>query len=201
MASSPLQLLGFFLALIGVATTVTATVMVEWKTHGHSHRIIEGLWMTCSVGHRTTCEVHDSLLKLSDQVQITRAILLVSIFLSTVGLMIATIGMKCTRFMEGKPNAKGAVARIGGIMFMVAGIMTLIITSWYVKKIISDFHHDHHLHRFEFGTAVFVSWAGGLLTTFGGAFLICQKCSRSSSTRSINSNRLLQNNKSNSNYV
>ncbi|XP_061634760.1 claudin-1-like isoform X1 [Phyllopteryx taeniolatus] len=201
MASSALQLLGFFLSLIGVAATVTATIMVEWKMHGHSHRIYEGLWMTCSVGHRTTCEVHDSLLKLSNQVQITRGILLLSVFLSVVALMVSTIGMKCTRFMEGRATAKGAVSRIGGIMFMAAGLMTFVITSWYVKKIVADFHHSHHLHSFEFGKAVFVSWAGGFLTTFGGAFLTCQRCSRSSSSRSINSNRLLQTNKPNSNYV
>ncbi|KAM9795857.1 claudin-1-like [Syngnathus typhle] len=201
MASSPLQLLGFILALIGALSTVTATIMVEWKMHGHSHRIYEGLWMTCSVGHRTTCEFHSSLIKLSDQVQITRGILLLSLFLSAVALMVSTIGMKCTRFMEGRANAKGAVARIGGIMLMAAGLMTFIITTLYVKKVVADFHHAHHLHSFEFGNAVFVSWAGGFLTTFGGAFLTCQRCSRSSSSRSISSNAMLQSNKSNSNYV
>ncbi|XP_077391383.1 claudin-1-like isoform X1 [Festucalex cinctus] len=201
MASSALQLLGFFLSLIGVAATVTATIMVEWKVHGHSHRIYQGLWMTCSVGHRTTCEFHDSLLKLSNQVQITRGIMLLSVFLSGVALMVSTIGMKCTRFMEGRATAKGAVARIGGIMFMISGVMTFIITTLYVKKVVADFHHAHHLHTFEFGKAVFVSWSGGFLTTFGGAFLTCQKCSRSSSPRSITSNGLLQSNKANNNYV
>ena len=66
MASSGMQLLGFFLSLLGVATTIAATFMVEWKkqSQGKSHRIYEGLWMSCSGNERTTCELHESLLKL-----------------------------------------------------------------------------------------------------------------------------------------
>lgn len=66
MASSGLQLLGFFLSLVGLAATVAATCMVEWKKQqqGKTHRIYEGLWMSCSGNERTTCEFHQSLLKL-----------------------------------------------------------------------------------------------------------------------------------------
>lgn len=66
MANSGLQLLGFLLSLLGLLTTVAATFMVEWKKQfqGKTHRIYEGLWMTCSGNERTTCEHHHSLLKL-----------------------------------------------------------------------------------------------------------------------------------------
>ncbi len=66
MASSGLQLLGFLLSLVGLAATVAATFMVEWKKQqqGKTHRIYEGLWMSCSGNERTTCEFHQSLLKL-----------------------------------------------------------------------------------------------------------------------------------------
>ena len=66
MASSGLQLLGFSLALVGLAATVAATMMVEWKKQyqGKTHRIYEGLFMSCSGNERTTCESHMYLLKL-----------------------------------------------------------------------------------------------------------------------------------------
>ncbi|XP_054645128.1 claudin-1-like isoform X3 [Dunckerocampus dactyliophorus] len=192
MANSALQLIGFFLSLTGLAVTMMATVMVEWKRHfqGKSHSIYEGLWMSCSGEHRTTCELHESVLELPFEIQITRALLLLSIFLSAVALLVSTVGMKCTRFMDNKA-IKSSVARIGGIIFMISGIMTFGVTSWFVKKIVHKVHESHHLHSFEFGRAVFVSWAAGLLTTAGGAFLTCGRCSRSSASSSISSNHLM----------
>ena len=47
--------------------------------------------------------------------------MLLSIFLSTVALMVSTVGMKCTRFMDGKAESKSTTAMVGGIMFLVAG--------------------------------------------------------------------------------
>ncbi|XP_029286086.1 claudin-19 [Cottoperca gobio] len=203
MASSGLQLLGFFLSLVGLAATVAATLMVQWKKQyqGKTHRIYEGLWMSCSGNERTTCEFHQYLLKLPTEVQATRAVMLLSVFLSTVALMVSTVGMKCTRFMDDKPESKSITAMIGGIMFMVAGLLTVIITSWYVKMIVQIFHESHRLQSFEFGNAVFVSCAGGLLTIAGGAFLSCRRCSRSQSTGSLSSNKLLSTTYPKSNYV
>ncbi|XP_041791759.1 claudin-1-like [Chelmon rostratus] len=203
MASSGLQLLGFLLSLVGLAATVAATFMVEWKkqSQGKAHRIYEGLWMSCSGNERTTCEFHQSLLKLPTEVQATRAVMLLSIFLSTVAVLVSTVGMKCTHFMDGKPESKATTAVIGGIMFMVAGLLTLIITSWYVTMIVQTFHKSHRLESFEFGKAVFVSWAGGLLAMAGGAFLSCRRCSRSSSSESISANHLFPNSSQKSNYV
>ncbi|XP_035509578.1 claudin-19 [Morone saxatilis] len=203
MASSGLQLLGFLLSLVGLAATVAATFMVEWKkqTQGKTHRIFDGLWMSCSGYERTTCELYQSLLKLPDEVQATRAVMLLSIFLSTVALMISTVGMKCTHFMDSKPESKSTTAMIGGIMFMVSGLLTIIITSWYVKMIVDTSHNAHHLDNFEFGKAVFVSWVGGLLTMAGGSFLSCRRCSRSESNESISGNHLFPTTNQKSNYV
>lgn len=202
MASSGMQLLGFLLSLVGLTTTVAATLMVEWKKQyqGKSHRIFEGLWMSCSGNERTTCEFHQYLLKLPSEVQVTRAVLLLSIFLSMVALLVSTVGMKCTHFMDGTPKSKSTTAMVGGIMFMVAGLLTIIITSWYVKMIVQISNASHRLHSYEFGNAVFVSWAGGFLAMVGGAFLSCRRCSRSQGG-SISSNHLLPTTHSKSNYV
>nr|XP_040040430.1 claudin-19 [Gasterosteus aculeatus aculeatus] len=201
MANTGLQLLGFFLSLAGLAATVGATLMVEWKKQfqGETHRIFEGLWMSCSGNERTTCEFHQYLLKLPTEVQATRAVMMLSIFLSAVALLVSPVGMKCTRFMDGNEESKSTTAMVGGIMLMVAGLLTLIITSWYVKMIVQIFD-SNHLQSFEFGNAVFVSWAGGILTMAGGAFLGCRRCSRSQSTGSISSN-LLSTTHPKSNYV
>ncbi|XP_074525206.1 claudin-19 [Halichoeres trimaculatus] len=194
MASSGMQLLGFFLSLVGLAATVAATFMVQWKkqSQGKSYRIYEGLWMSCSgSAERTTCEFHQSVLKLPTEVQATRAVMLLSILFSAVALLVSTVGMKCTHFMDGKPDSKSITAMIGGILFIIAGLLSVGITSWYVSKIVHKFHGAHRLESFEFGTAVYVSWAGSLLSIAGGAFLGCRRCSRSESSESISVNHLL----------
>ncbi|KAM4549422.1 claudin-1 [Odontesthes bonariensis] len=201
MASSALQLLGFLISLAGVAATVAATFMVEWSKEAQGkHRVYEGLWMTCSGTERTTCEIHQSVLKLSTEVQATRAVMLISLFLSAVALMVSTVGMKCTHFMDSMPKSKSTIALIGGILFMVSGLLAIIITSWYVKMIVQTFKESHRLQSREFGNAVFVSWGGGLFTVIGGILLSCQRCCRSRS-ESIGSNELLSTTKSKSNYV
>ncbi len=55
------------------------------------------------------------------EVQATRAVMLLSIFISTVAVLVSTVGMKCTHFMDSKPDSKSTTAMTGGIMFMVAG--------------------------------------------------------------------------------
>ncbi|CAJ1060658.1 claudin-19-like [Xyrichtys novacula] len=192
MASSGLQLLGFFLCMVGLAATVGATLMVEWKKQyqGKTHRIYEGLWMSCSGNERTTCELHQSLLKLPIEVQATRSVMMLSILLSSVALLVSTVGMKCTHFMDDKPDTKSITAMIGGLLFILSGLLTVIITSWYVSNIVHIFKASHRLESYEFGKAVFVSWAGGLLVIAGGAFLSCRRCSRSGS-ESISVNHLL----------
>ncbi|CAG5864527.1 claudin-19 [Menidia menidia] len=202
MASSALQLLGFLISLVGVAANTAAIFMVEWRKEAQGKfRIYEGLWMTCSGTERTTCEIHQSVLKLSTEIQATRAVMLVSLFLSAVAVMVSTVGMKCTRFMDSMPRSKSMVALAGGIMFMVSGLLVIAITSWYVKVIVQTFKESHRLQSREFGNAVFVSWAGGLLTMIGGVFLSCQRCCGGRSSESLTSNELLHATKPKSNYV
>ncbi|KAM9384257.1 claudin-19 isoform 2-T2 [Pholidichthys leucotaenia] len=201
MASLALQLLGFLVSLTGAAATVAATFMVEWKKRAQaSHRIYEGLWMTCSGNDRTTCEMYESVIKLPPEIQAARAVLLLSLFISALALIVSTVGMKCTRFMEGMPEGKATTAVVGGIMFMVSGLLTIIITSWFVSKVVQTSQNAHHLESYEFGKAVFVSWAGGLLTMTGGAFLSCRICCQSR-TNPSNSNEVLAAVNTKANYV
>ncbi|XP_071777962.1 claudin-19-like [Centroberyx gerrardi] len=190
MASSGLQLLGFMLALVGLAATIAATYMVEWRVSyditEDQYRTSKGLWMTCSgrSGGIVTCQLYESLLKLPIEIQATRAVMLVGIFLSSVALVVSTVGMKCTRFMDGKEQSKSTVVLAAGVMFIISGLLTLAITSWYVRVIVESFFGSNNLRRYEFGSAVFVSWAGAIFTLAGGVFLSCRRCSKSGSSMS-----------------
>ncbi|XP_041862635.1 claudin-7-like [Melanotaenia boesemani] len=204
MASSALQLLGFLISLIGVAATVAATVMVEWtKNFRGEHRTYEGLWMECESDdiELWICETHQTLIKLPIEIQATRAVMLVSLFLSAVAVMVSVVGMKCTHFLDDVPDSKSKTALTGGILFMISGLLTIIITSWYVKMIVTESGELDDKLRKEFGHAVFVNWAGGLLTVIGGIFLSCMRCCGTKSSVSRSPSQLLPTTKPKSNYV
>ncbi|XP_056460623.1 claudin-1 [Gadus chalcogrammus] len=180
MASSGIQLFGFLLAVVGLAAIVTATCMVEWTTFESSEEQAEiygGLWETCRVtSSRMSCKARDSFLELSWGIQVTRAVLISSICLSSLAVLVSIWGMKCTRFMEDREETKRFMALSGGVMFMISGLLALVVTSWYVGLLIEAYKNAHHLDRYEFGNAAFVSWVGSILSLVGGAFLNCRRC-------------------------
>ncbi|XP_047231399.1 claudin-1-like [Girardinichthys multiradiatus] len=204
MANSGLQICGFLLSLVGVSATIAATFMVEWgKDSQAKHSVYEGLWMSCSgTSERSTCENYKYLLKLPIEVQATRAVMLVSLFFSAMALIASTVGMKCTRFMEAMPQSKGNATAVGGMLFIISGVLTLIITSWYVSRIVEIHNTAHRLQSREFGHAVFISWAGGFFTALGGVILSLRRCWGSKgSAQSISTNQLLSTTNLKSNYV
>lgn len=79
MASMAVQLLGFFLGLLGLVGSVVATVLPHWRRTSYvgsniitATAYMKGLWMEC-VWHSTgiyQCEVHRSMLALPPDLQV-----------------------------------------------------------------------------------------------------------------------------------
>lgn len=79
MASMAVQLLGFFLGLLGLVGSVVATVLPHWRRTAYvgsniitATAYMKGLWMEC-VWHSTgiyQCEVHRSMLALPPDLQV-----------------------------------------------------------------------------------------------------------------------------------
>ncbi|XP_048374156.1 claudin-7 [Sphaerodactylus townsendi] len=184
MANSGLQLLGFALALLGWVATLAATVMPQWQISSYAGdniitavAIYQGLWMSCawqSTG-QIQCKVYDSVLSLKASLQATRALMVVSIVLGAVAMGVAVMGMKCTRCGGDNKVVKARIAMTGGIVFLVAGLASLIACSWYGNQIVTDFYNPLTPvnTKYEFGAAIFIGWAGAALVIFGGALLCC----------------------------
>lgn len=79
MSSMAVELLGFFLSLLGFMGTVVATVLPHWRSTAYiganiitAVGYLKGLWMQC-VWHSTgiySCEMHRSLLALPPDLQV-----------------------------------------------------------------------------------------------------------------------------------
>ncbi|XP_021475219.2 claudin-1 [Oncorhynchus mykiss] len=186
MTSSAVQLPGYALALIGLVGSVIATTMVEWKRHSYTESTVTsketylGLWMSCTVDatRHTMCVNYKSLFHLPAEILTTRVVMILSVLLSAIGVLVATLGMRCTRCLEEDEKQKDRVAIVGGFLFIIAGVLAISVTSWFANAIIRSFVFSDSptsLHnRFEFGNAVLVSWGAGICSVVGGFLLGCR---------------------------
>ncbi|XP_010864683.2 claudin-1 [Esox lucius] len=186
MTSSGVQLFGYALALIGVLGSVVATTMVEWKRHSYTENTITskeiylGLWSSCTVDvtRNTMCATYKSIFHQPAEILATRVVMILSIMLSAIGLLLATLGVKCTHCLEPDEKAKSRVAVVGGVFFIIAAVLALSVTSWFANTVVKSFEFSESYipsyDRFEFGNAVLVSWGAAFCSLVGGCLLACQ---------------------------
>ncbi|KAM9850864.1 claudin-14-like [Aulostomus maculatus] len=181
MASMAVQLLGFFLGLLGFVGSVVSTVLPHWRnaTFGGSNGIsatayMKGLWMDC-VWHSTgiyQCEVYKSLLALPRDLQVARALMVLSCVTSILAAGVSVMGMKCTRFAHGS-SLKSPLVLSGGICFVCAGLLCLVTVSWTTNDVTVDFY-DFSIPgemKYEIGLAVYLGYAAAFLSLSGGLVL------------------------------
>ncbi|XP_061697548.1 claudin-14-like [Syngnathoides biaculeatus] len=190
MASTAIQLLGFFLSLLGFVGTLVATLLPHWRSSAHigpsiitATAYMKGLWMEC-VWHSTgiyQCELYRSLLALSQDMQAARALMVLSCVSSVLAVVVSVMGMKCTYFAQAS-LIKSPLVMSGGICFVCAGLLCLTTVSWTTNDIIKDFY-DPFLPsgtKYEIGLAVYLGYVSACLSLCGGLVL----CWRSSGQRS-----------------
>uniref|UniRef100_H3DFB3 Claudin n=1 Tax=Tetraodon nigroviridis TaxID=99883 RepID=H3DFB3_TETNG len=185
MASLGLQILGVGLAVLGWIGNILICMLPLWKVSAFiganiitAQTIWEGLWMNCvnqSTG-QMQCKVYDSMLALSQELQASRAMMIIAIILAVLGVMISIVGAKCTNCIE-EEGAKAKVMIIAGIFFILSGILVLIPVSWTANVIIQDFYNPIicRSQRREIGAALYIGWATAALLLIGGAML-CSSC-------------------------
>ncbi|XP_038554278.1 claudin-7-B-like isoform X2 [Micropterus salmoides] len=193
MANKGLQLLGFALALLGVIGLIIGTIMPQWKMSAYvgdniitAVSMYEGLWMSCafqSTG-QMQCKVYDSILQLNSALQATRALMIVSIIVTVAGLGVACMGMKCTNCGGDDKTKKANISITGGVIILVGALCSVVACSWYANDIIKAFYNPFTLSiqsKYEFGSAIFIAWAGAALAVIGGG-MMSASCRRQKST-------------------
>ncbi|XP_040036786.1 claudin-like protein ZF-A89 [Gasterosteus aculeatus] len=184
MASAGLQIMGIFLAAIGFIGAIITCALPMWKVSAFiGSNIVEaqtywdGLWMNCvmqSTG-QMQCKIYPSMLALASDLQAARALMVLSILVSSMGLLLAVVGGKCTNCIE-DDAAKSKVAIAAGVFFIVGGILCLIPASWTAHEVIRNFYSPIMLEaqKRELGASLFIGWGSAGLLLVGGALLCCQ---------------------------
>ncbi|CAM4641727.1 unnamed protein product [Lepidochelys kempii] len=185
MANSGLQLLGFVLALLGWVALIAATILPQWRMSSYAGDSI----ITAVAVYQGAVDVLRLAEHGADPVQGLR-------FhpqpqLCSPGHAGAHGGLHCVgghrhrRRLHGHDALsqsggdnkvqKARIAMTGGLIFVVGGLAALIACSWYGNQIVRDFY-DVRVPvntKYEFGSAIFIGWAGSALVLLGGGLLSC----------------------------
>ncbi|KAM5180412.1 claudin-4 [Mantella aurantiaca] len=183
MASMGLQVLGIALCIIGWLGSVVVCALPMWRVTAFignnivvAQIVWEGLWMNCVVQStgQMQCKVYDSMLALPQDLQAARALIVIAIVVALLGVLMSIIGGKCTNCVEDE-SAKAKVMIVAGIIFILAGILTLIPVSWSANNIIRDFYNPLvvEAQKRELGASLYIGWASAALLLLGGAMLCC----------------------------
>ncbi|KYO40130.1 claudin-3 [Alligator mississippiensis] len=181
--SMGLEIGGVALSVLGWLGTIICCALPMWRVTAFignnivtAQIIWEGLWMNCVVQStgQMQCKVYDSMLALPQDLQAARALLVVAIVLAVLGLLIALVGAQCTRCVEDE-TSKAKITIVAGVIFLLAGVMTLIPVCWSANTIIRDFYNPLVLdpQKRELGASLYVGWAAAALQVIGGALLCC----------------------------
>ncbi|KAJ8406160.1 hypothetical protein AAFF_G00303910 [Aldrovandia affinis] len=184
--STGLELVGFLLCVGSWLLTGASLGNDYWKVSTFSGSVIisnrqyENLWFSCAEDSAgiTNCRDFESMLALPGYVQACRALMIISLLLGLVGIIVALMGLKCTKIGSASDETKGKIALSGGGLFILSGLSTMIAISWYATRVVEEFYDPFFGGiKFELGTGLYIGWGGGCLAILGGALLCCS-CKR-----------------------
>ncbi|XP_044291998.1 claudin-15-like isoform X1 [Varanus komodoensis] len=182
MASRAFQISALLLAFLGLLLVLGTTVSSNWKiciTVTTFTWFYEGLWMHCTTTSMSVvqCEKFHSFLYLHTYIQACRALMILSLVLGVSGTLLALLGLRCTQLGTATETKKAKIAMIGGMMFILSGLSSMVAVSWYAARVMAEFFDSlYGGTKYELGSALYLGWAGSTLSILGGIFLTCASC-------------------------
>ncbi|KAM4726835.1 claudin-4-like [Anableps anableps] len=187
MASMGMQLLASTLCLLGWVGVFTSCVLPMWRVTAFvgssivtSQTIWEGIWMTCVVQStgQMQCKPYESQLALTADMQAARALMVLAVVTGSVGLLLAFVGGKCTRFLDEEGGGvKEKVAIAAGVVLMLTGLLCLIPTAWAAGSVVKKFYSASiDAQRRELGACLYIGWGAAILLVLGGGLFINSAC-------------------------
>ncbi|XP_068572178.1 claudin-4-like [Cebidichthys violaceus] len=183
--SMGMEIVGIALGVIGFIIAIVTCALPMWKVTAFiganivtAQTIWEGLWMNCVIQStgQMQCKIYDSMLAMPQELQASRAMMIIAIILGVLGVLISIVGAKCTNCIEDEPS-KAKVMIIAGIFFVLGGILVLIPVSWTASVIIRDFYNPIVIsaQKRELGASLYIGWGAAVLLLIAGAML-CSSC-------------------------
>lgn len=191
-----LEILALVLGFLGLFGTITVTALPTWKVSAFiganlivMEELWEGLWMTCyrQININMQCKVYDSLLILPAELQAARALMCASIALVFISLVVTGFGIKRTNLCGDNVRSKNITLAIGGSLYLISFLTTLIPISWVGHSIISQFYNAAVLdaQKRELGQALYIGWATSAVLLVTGIILLVRYNKRRSDEEQV----------------
>nr|XP_010951538.1 claudin-23 [Camelus bactrianus] len=135
MRTPVVMTLGMVLAPCGLLLTLTSTLTPGWRlVKGFLAQpvdvvLYQGLWDMCreqSSRERQCGQPDDLGYFTAEPVRVARGLMITSLAITAVGLLLATLGVRC---WQDEPHF--ALAGLSGVLLFAAGFLSLIPVSWY----------------------------------------------------------------------
>ncbi|XP_007552467.1 PREDICTED: claudin-4-like [Poecilia mexicana] len=134
----------------------------------------DGLWMNCvmqSTG-QMQCKLNESVMRLSQDLQAARALVIICLILGFIGFIVTFIGTKCTSCLK-KDSSNANAVIIGGCLLILAAILILVPVCWSAAISVSDFQSPLTIEtqKREIGASIYIGWCSTVLLLIGGIIL------------------------------
>ncbi|XP_039635841.1 claudin 23a [Perca fluviatilis] len=182
MRTPGILIFGMVLAPCGFVLNLIATAAPNWRTLNNlpnnppSNFIEQGIWQICSgstIVTGVTCGLQDTLYFSNQIIQVAQGLMLASLIVTIIGLCVAIPGVRC---WTDRPN--WVVAGLGGLLFFLSGVMTIIPIAWYTR-IINTVTTVSPTIAVSVGYCIILGYIGGIFEILAGIVMavgICRCC-------------------------
>ncbi|XP_028277421.1 claudin-15-like isoform X1 [Parambassis ranga] len=176
------EVVALFLGFVACILDFVSIHDWSWKESSNdgsaiiTSNIYENLWKSCASDSTGiyNCRDFPSLLALPGYIQASRALMIAAILFGTFGLVATLVGMQCSKIGGENYVLKGRIAGIGGVLFLLQGICTMIAVSWYAANITQQFFDQFYPGiKYEIGEGLYIGWCSAILAICGGSCLLC----------------------------
>nr|XP_002128486.1 claudin-19 isoform X3 [Ciona intestinalis] len=179
------QLCSFICAFTSTALIATTLTWNMWAVNGPTSSSVlgaafawRGIWADCmqAYGGQYHCEEMGSMFETAGYILAIRAMMCIALSLSVIGCFVTLIGMECSKLLDGNLSAKRNLMRISGVLFLVAGVLTLASVSWYTGVVVEDFFSvftQDNMIIYEMGAALYLGFVSSALALLTAILCFC----------------------------
>ncbi|XP_054639545.1 claudin-10-like [Dunckerocampus dactyliophorus] len=166
MSTMATEIVAFLLTVSGWILVSSTLPTDYWKVSSVDGTVIttatfwSNLWKTCVTDSTgvSNCKDFPSMLALDAYIQVCRGLMITSVCLGFFGVILALLGMKCTK-VGGSETTKARLAVLAGFHFILSGLCCMTACSIYAHRITTDFFDPLFVaqkgHRSSIGAAAF----------------------------------------------
>ncbi|XP_060937577.1 claudin 23a [Limanda limanda] len=173
---------GMVLVPCGWILNLVATVAPNWRTLNElpnsppSEYIEQGIWDICRTSPssvRPVCGLEDTTYFGNEVIEPAQGLMVASLIVAIIGMCVAIPGVRCW-----KPEPNWTVAGMGGLLFFLAGVMTIIPIAWYTH-VLEEVATLSPTINVKVGYCIILGYIGGIFQIVGGFVMfigICRCC-------------------------